>query len=111
MTKGAGHDGSGGKDKTMIAAETKSHGDLVQEDDETAKGMMNNMKMLFPQVDNPQPNGTQPHRRKVEENLQTPGQPFLPYVELNEGFRAASEKSFLFGAFVRSWDKIMAGEV
>lgn len=111
MTKGAGHDGSGGENKTTTAGETKAHGDPVREDCETAEGMINTMKMLFPQVDNPQPNGTQPRRRKVEENLQTPGRPFLPYVELDEGFRAASEKSFFLGAFVQSWDKIMAGEV
>jgi len=104
MTKGAGHDGSRKKDKTMTAG----HGDPVRKDCETVEGMANSMKMLFPQVVNPQP---RPPRRKVEDNLQTPGKPFLPYVELHESFRAASEKSFLFGAFVRSWDKIMAGEV
>ncbi|KAF2258234.1 hypothetical protein CC78DRAFT_622005 [Lojkania enalia] len=89
MTKGLGHDGSGEEDKTKTAVGgTKAHGDLVQK--ETAEGMINTMKMLFPQVHNPQPNGTQPRRRKVEENLQTPGQPFHPYVELDEGFRAAT---------------------
>lgn len=111
MTEGAGHDGSGVEDKTTTAGEIKAQGDPLREDGETAEGMINTMKMLFPQVDNPQLNGTQPRRRKVEENLQTPGRPFLPHIKLDEGFRAASEKSFLFGAFVQSWDKIMAGEV
>ncbi|KAF1851229.1 uncharacterized protein K460DRAFT_412825 [Cucurbitaria berberidis CBS 394.84] len=111
MTKGAGHGGSGGEDKTTTAGETKAHGYPVRDDCETAEDMIKTMKVLFPQVDNPQPNGTQQRRRKVEENLQTPGRPFLPFVELDAGFRAASEKSFLFGAFVQSWDKIMAGKV
>ncbi|KAF2476081.1 uncharacterized protein BDR25DRAFT_339940 [Lindgomyces ingoldianus] len=146
MTKGAGHNGSRGEDKTAAAGETKPHGDLVREDPETAgetkphgnpvredsdtagetnphsdlmqedfenaESMTDALKRLFPQVDNPQPNGTQPRRRRlVEENLQTPGQPALPYVPLDESFRAAGEKSFLFGAFIQAWDKMMAGEV
>ncbi|KAF2787217.1 hypothetical protein K505DRAFT_130673 [Melanomma pulvis-pyrius CBS 109.77] len=111
MTKGAGHDGSGGEDKMTTAGETKAHGDPVQEDCGTPEGMTNAMKRLFPQVENPQPYSAQPRRRRADENLQTPGQPFLPYVELDKGFRAGSEKSFFWGAFVKSWDKIMAGEV
>jgi len=107
---GAGYHGFKGN-KTTAGGETKAHGNLVRENYETAEGMTNAMKMLFPQVDNPQPNGTQPRRRLVEENLQTPGQPCVPYVKLYEGFRAGSEKSVLIRAFVKSWDKVMAGEV
>lgn len=116
MTTGVRHDSSGEENKTttageIIAGETAAHDNPVQEGCETAESMTNAMKMLFQQVDNPYPNGMRPYRRYVEENPQIPGQPFYPYVPLDEGFRAAGEKSFIFGEFIKSWDKIMAGEV
>lgn len=95
MTRSEGQDNSVADGETATPGETKPHGYPMQKDGETAEGMMDTMKMLFSQVDHPQPSGTQPQQRSVEENLQTPGQPFLPHSELDEGFRAGSEKNFV----------------
>ncbi|KAF2798043.1 hypothetical protein K505DRAFT_322148 [Melanomma pulvis-pyrius CBS 109.77] len=60
MPEGAGHDGSEGRDKMTTVGETKEHSDPAREDGETTEGIANTMKMLFPQVDQPQTNGTEP---------------------------------------------------
>jgi hypothetical protein len=96
------------KGMTNAAGKAKAHGEPAQVD-LTPEGMTNEIMKLFPR--DPLASAGHPRERRfVEENLQTPGQPALPYVELDERFIAAGEKEFIIKAFCGSWDKLMPGE-